>query len=398
MEESGGAALMELRVRNVQEAYVRGLHTLATHGVSEDSRNGPVLVLPEPMVTVYDRPLERVMLDPSRDANPFFHLLESFWMLAGRRDVASLEPFNAGLKRYSDDGEDYHGAYGWRWRNHFTQTKSVGVLQVGYPLDQLRRAIELLRANPADRRVVIAMWDPEVDLGQEGLDFPCNTHIYFRTRQDSTDAMRQGRPDHTTMLDMTVCCRSNDAVWGAYGANAVHFSVLQEFVAAACGFGLGRMVQLSNNFHVYKDVLAKVGMPTWPYKLEGKVEFAEGGISATYETGHCTAYEDPCPDLRTRTVPLFRTDATTDLDVVLETIEYFWDDELDGAAHEAVCAEGASQFTSEGLMLLTDVRNAYLCFKGKDRAAARAHVADMPEGSDWRRACGEWLERRYADR
>lgn len=393
MEACGGAALMELRVRNVQEAYVRGLRYLVDYGVREDTRNGPALVLDEPMVTIYERPLERVLVDPARDANPFFHLLESIWMLAGRRDVASLEPFNAGLKRYSDDGENYHGAYGWRWREHF-EKDHTGDYQTTPPIDQVLQVIELLRANPNDRRVVIGMWDPTLDLGRDGLDFPCNTHIYFRARTSGSIGREGLLVSDVPLLDMTVCCRSNDAVWGAYGANAVHFSVLLEFVAAACGFGVGRMIQLSNNFHVYTDVLDKVGKPDWPYKLEGRVLMGDN-LSATYETGHCTTYEDPDPEVRTRAVPLFRTDSTTDLTNVFSVLENFWECNLDGADHEFDV--GRSQFTSEGLLLLNDVRNAYLSFKGRYRSSARAHVADMPEGSDWRRACGEWLERRYAE-
>jgi hypothetical protein len=56
-------------------------------------------------------------------------------------------------------------------------------------------------------------------------------------------------------LDLTVCCRSNDALWGAYGANAVHFSILQEYLAAKIGCGIGTYYQFSNNFHVYVDEL-----------------------------------------------------------------------------------------------------------------------------------------------
>ena len=40
-------------------------------------------------------------------------------------------------------------------------------------------------------------------------------------------------------LQMTVHCRSNDIIWGTYGANAVHFSILQEYVAARIGVDLG---------------------------------------------------------------------------------------------------------------------------------------------------------------
>jgi hypothetical protein len=55
------------------------------------------------------------------------------------------------------------------------------------------------------------------------------------------------------VLDITVCCRSNDIVWGAYGANACQFSVLQEYLAARLDVGVGTYVQFSNNYHCYED-------------------------------------------------------------------------------------------------------------------------------------------------
>ena len=42
-------------------------------------------------------------------------------------------------------------------------------------------------------------------------------------------------------LCMTVCNRSNDMLWGAYGANVVHMSMLQEFVALFSKFTDGRL-------------------------------------------------------------------------------------------------------------------------------------------------------------
>jgi hypothetical protein len=48
-----------------------------------------VLVSQTPVVTCYSAPTQRVLFSPMRDANPFFHLMEALWMLAGRDDVAS---------------------------------------------------------------------------------------------------------------------------------------------------------------------------------------------------------------------------------------------------------------------------------------------------------------------
>lgn len=216
-----------IRVRNVHEALPEGLRLMAHSGVYTASRNGPVLRLRDPLVTEYDKPMERVMFWSKRDANPFFHLMEAMWMLAGRNDVAFLAEFNSNIANYSDDGKTFHGAYGARWRNHF-----------GF--DQLPLVIRALQEDHFDRRQVIGMWDPMTDLDFVSKDLPCNTHAYPQINPDGA-------------LDLTVCNRSNDMVWGAYGANAVHFSFLQEYLAHAIGVPVGRYFQFSANTHLYVD-------------------------------------------------------------------------------------------------------------------------------------------------
>ena len=213
---------------DVDEALDQGIQYLAEEGVRADSRNGPVLKAPGPVVTHFPRPQNRVITDPYRDANPFFHLFEALWMLGGRQDVEFVEKFNSNIARYSDDGQTFHGAYGYRWMYHF------GV-------NQLREVTTLLQREPETRRAVIAMWDPAKDLNLPGLDFPCNTTITFTPRTDGN-------------LDMLVNCRSNDMIWGAYGANVVHMTGLHEYVARASNFGIGSYYQVSADFHAYEEV------------------------------------------------------------------------------------------------------------------------------------------------
>jgi hypothetical protein len=50
---------------------------------------------------------------------------------------------------------------------------------------------------------------------------------------------------------MTVTNRSNDMIWGMLGANYVHFSVLQEYMAARLGVEVGYYYHFTNNLHVY---------------------------------------------------------------------------------------------------------------------------------------------------
>lgn len=220
--------------RNVAECWTEAVQRLDKHGVRRDSRNGAVLMFPTPVTSCYQYPKERVLMDPVRDANPFFHLFESLWMLAGREDVAFLSRFIKGFGRYSDNGKTLHGAYGWRWRNHFG-------------IDQLDTVINMLQQDPNTRRAVISMWDTRVDLGVDSKDIPCNNLLYPWI-------------DHNDQLCMTIICRSNDVIWGAYGANAVHFSVLQEYIACALGRDTGPMWQVSNNLHMYEATAKQAGL------------------------------------------------------------------------------------------------------------------------------------------
>jgi hypothetical protein len=75
------------------------------------------------------------------------------------------------------------------------------------------------------------------DLVAVTKDPPCNLTVHFLARNGS--------------LNMTVFCRSNDIIWGAYGANVVQFSVIQEFIASACGLQVGIYNQISDSYHGY---------------------------------------------------------------------------------------------------------------------------------------------------
>lgn len=236
--------MLTITAQNVNTAVAQALPYLIKEGEREESRNGTVLVAPEPVCTVYMQPLERVLFSPIRDANPFFHLMESLWMLAGRNDVTFPAFFNKRFSEYSDDGYIVHGAYGYRWR-------------VLFGMDQLAHLADELTNKPTSRRAVLQMWNALGDLtpvqvkayesnedilvgGIASKDVPCNTHAYFDVRHGK--------------LNMTVLCRSNDVVWGAYGANAVHFSMLLEYMAAMIGVQVGIYRQFSNNFHMYTEL------------------------------------------------------------------------------------------------------------------------------------------------
>ena len=334
--------------RNVNDALVKGVQLLKEGGRPQPSRAGGTLEYPEPVCTVYERPLERVLFDPVRDANPFFHLMEALWMLAGRRDVAWLARFNQRMATYSDDGVVFNAAYGFRWREQFQLAAAHG----GKFGDQLTAIVRLLRSDPDSRRAVLQIWDAEADLGVPSKDLACNTQAMFK--------IRGGR------LSITVSNRSNDIIWGCYGANAVQFSMLLEYMAARIGVETGQYRQVSDSFHAYDEV--------WP-KISGIAERYDGD---PYIRGEVSVY------------PLIAAADAFDAD-----LKRWFDDPPDRLSFEQWDREARQDAWRNPyfIRVATPIYNAWFAYKRKDREAATKWL-DRCGATDWRRAAREWLERR----
>lgn len=317
-------------VGNVNNALPEALNFLKVAGIRRDSRNGPVIVAPGPVITVYRQPQQRVLFSEKRNANPFFHFFEALWMLGGRNDVEYLTQFNPRMVEFSDNGEVLNGAYGYRWRKSFL-------------FDQLDEVIEHLKINPDSRREVITMWY-SFDLLEDSKDLPCNTHIYVD--------IREGK------LNITVCNRSNDLWWGAYGANVVHMSFLQEYLAACVGVRVGTYTQFSNNFHIYTQLYDGEAFVNNPHRFEPE------GLE----------YPEPHYDL------LMRADKEE------------WDDEL----NRFLDTNGAAQF---GVPFFSQVAEpmmrAWDNYSLGHHSLALADAKDIA-APDWRLACIQWISRRIA--
>jgi len=219
-------------------------------------------------------------------------------------------------------------------------------------VNQLPDIISMLRENPDDRRCVLQMWDVEVDLGRAGRDVPCNTHIYFLVNDGQ--------------LDMTVCCRSNDIILGAYGANAVHFSMLQEFMAAGIGVGVGSYWQISNNFHAYRnDDLAKV----WSLRDQAPDPFR-------------TSEDNPYFSPSINTFPLVSTPVEQ------------WLQDLDMFLNEGVVVGLRDPFFRRVAQPMMMAHKAYKSETGAERYRAADEIIQQCHAQDWRLSCTEWIQRR----
>lgn len=324
-------------VRNVHSAIPETCHQLRLFGVDRGSRNGAVRMFPYPLTTCYGSPRERVVFWPERDANPFFHLFEALWMLAGRNDVDFPERFNSKFGQYSDDGRTFNAAYGHRWRRHFGR-------------DQLKLIGAALRENPDCRRQVLGIWDPTHDLGLQSKDLPCNTQVYFQR-------------DHKGSLDMMVTNRSNDLIWGAYGANAVHFSMLQEYMAGLIGCEVGHYWQTSMNSHLYLEPHGKL-----MEQMAQKAPMPPETRTCPYSLGQVAPF------------PLMSIPANR------------WDREL-AAFLENPSGDFIDPFFES---VAKPLYMAYTAFKDKrpDRFYQAKHHVRFCAATDWMLACMQWLERR----
>ena len=341
----GNNEVPNIYVRNVSEGLYVGLMFLRDSGIWQDSRAGRVIEYPTPVMTVYKQPEERVLFYPERDANPFFHLFESLWMLGGRNDLEYVRQFNTRMEEFSDDGQTLYGAYGYRWRNYFK-------------IDQLTSIVEHLKREPNSRRAVLTMWDSE-DLEKiignpTSRDVPCNTQVYFK--------IRGGR------LQMTVCCRSNDIIWGTYGTNAVHFSILQEYIAARVGVPMGTYYHLSDSFHAYEMVFEK--------SLK---------ILDQKNTGDCLWYDSYLgwnKGMHYSPEPMF-----TEPEYIDDDLQTFLSS---GNKKYEECFSYENPFFKE---TATPMLKAWYQYKDKNYRHALLLMQEV-QALDWKKAATEWLERR----
>lgn len=359
-----------IRTRNVHRALPLALELLRTVGVKRTSRNGDVLVSASPVSTVYDNPTERVLFWADRDANPFFHFYESLWMLAGRDDVPSTIRFVKNFGQFSDDGKVFHGAYGHRWRKGMPAEYRSSPDNFG-ELDQLPIISDALKENKFDRRQVLQMWDSQSDLTAQKKDVPCNLTATFQADEDDN-------------LNMVVFNRSNDIIWGCYGANAVHFSYLLEYVAGRAGLAVGTYTQISVNWHGYTDLFTNL--------YEAMLVQANSGSPEGATEGDLTPLiEETCPYGLEQVVPyplMHKSTPIGDWDASLQQLVKY-------CGKTPSAGRFMDPFFEDVAIPILKAHDAYKDQTGEKRFTNSLKEIELCRASDWRLACSEWLMRRY---
>jgi len=214
-----------LTAESATELFVQAGHAVLAQGQPVAPRGMPTLEVLGVSLTLTDPRRRLVDVPPVRVVNPAFAAAEAVWILSGS-DSPWIFQFNERLAEYADDGR-LMGAYGPRLRRWHGRT------------DQLAQTRHLLGADPATRRAVIQLFDPEADaLGHK--DVPCTLGYRFYLRDGLLHM-------HTTM-------RSQD-LWLGFCYDIFTATILQELLAGWVGARPGSYVLSVDSLHLYaRDV------------------------------------------------------------------------------------------------------------------------------------------------
>lgn len=102
-------------------------------------------------------------------------------------DANSTREFldSAGLNSYADG--DLGPIYGFQWRHYGAQYRGMDKDYGNEGIDQLRNAINLIKSNPNDRRIIMCAWNP-LDVPKMALP-PCHCLVQFFVANDELSCM-----------------------------------------------------------------------------------------------------------------------------------------------------------------------------------------------------------------
>ena len=179
-------------------------------------------------------PRDRVAYLASRRANVVFNFAETMWYLWGRDDLDLIGYYARGLRRVSADGRTLTGtAYGPRLFGHADAAGRT----------QWDRVVELLHADPASKRAVLAIFDPAELASVNNPDVACTIALQF--------LLRDGR------LHAVCYMRANDALRGLAG-DVFAFTFLQELLACQFDVELGTYAHHVGSMHINTGDLGRV--------------------------------------------------------------------------------------------------------------------------------------------
>jgi len=171
---------------------------------------------------------------------------------------------------------DLGPVYGFQWRHFGAKYADMHTDYSGQGVDQLVEAINTIKNNPTDRRIIISAWNP-ADLSKMALP-PCHMFCQFYVANGE--------------LSCLMYQRSCDMGLGV-PFNIASYSLLTLMMAQVCGLKPGEFIHTLGNAHVYsnhveplKEQLKRSPRPFPIVKLNPKVTDIDAFTADDFELLH----------------------------------------------------------------------------------------------------------------
>lgn len=170
-------------------------------------------------------PSDRDITTPWRKWSKKYAEREWNWYLSADPSVKEIKKFAPMWDKMHNGNNIVNSNYGFQWSRN----------------KQLQKVIEQLKNNPNSRKAWITIYDGKE---KENYDFdtPCTLAVGFDIKPNSES------------VDMTVCMRSNDLVYG-FCNDQYCFSKLQEYVAEKLNRPVGIYTHFAHDMHIYNNKL-----------------------------------------------------------------------------------------------------------------------------------------------
>ena len=170
-------------------------------------------------------------------------IAELLWFISGSTNKKDLQA--QGVHIWDGWGDDETGelgpVYGAQWRHapQFVIDPVLGPRVAS--LDQLGNAIETLKKDPYNRRIIVDSWNP----GQIHLMAlpPCHCLFQFFVQPGEGDEK---------ILSLQLYQRSCDTFLGV-PFNIASYAMLLQMVAQICGYTAGEFIHTYGDLHIYRN-------------------------------------------------------------------------------------------------------------------------------------------------
>ena len=169
---------------------------------------------------------------------------ELLWFISGDTNIRYLQENGVKIwNQWADENGDLGPVYGKQWRDWN-----------GESIDQLKRVIHQLKANPNSRRMMVSAWNPSVlpdtsrsfaenvDNGKAALP-PCHALFQFYVADNK--------------LSCQLYQRSADVFLGV-PFNIASYALLTQMIAQVCDLQVGDFVHSFGDVHIYQNHVEQV--------------------------------------------------------------------------------------------------------------------------------------------